>query len=298
MAIQFRYQTGENGQAIIQFSHQRFGESALATVVPELEVNWAYYRHRFDDWVIKAGRFAEPFGMYSEVLTVGTLTPFYRPDYGFYPEGAGTVDGIGVERTVRLSGWDLDFDLYGGGTEFYISAATPVGSFVQPVRSERTLGGRMVLGSPFDNVRLTVSYQVLKDDGGSGDEGVGYIHTPAVSLHLDRGRFEVNGEVLRSRFDFGEFLTFYAQAGGELTNRLTLLAQYESGRLTSEGPFPSSEQEFWRDRIVGLNYTVNPNVVLKLEGHSARGWGFDSYVPEEGPPGTTRFGIAGISVSF
>jgi hypothetical protein len=166
------------------------------------------------------------------------------------------------------------------------------------MRVERTFGGRAWLRSPFDGVQVGLSLLVMSEDDWSVEEDPGYAHSPGIAVQLRRGRFDGNAEVLGVDFEHGKLLGYYAQVGATLTEQLRLVAQFESSHWTAKVPFPMPEQEYWRDRIVGLNYTVNPNVVVKLEGHWTRGWGFDSYVPVEGPPGKTRFGIASISVSF
>jgi hypothetical protein len=299
LALQLRYRTGEDGQAIIQLNHSRQGESALATVTPEIEVDWAYYRHRFGDWVVNAGRIPKAMGFYNEVLTVGTVLPLYRPVYGLYPGGGGTIDGIGVARSINLHDWNLNVEAYAGGSGFRFALATPVGPIALDARADPSFGARAWLRSPFDKVQVGLSLLVMNEDDWSMIEDPGYAYLPVFSLRLRHGRFEGTGEILSGRAEFGKMLSYYLQGGAELTDRLSLVVQYESGHMDPpEGPFALPKQEFWRDRIVGLNYTLNPNVVLKLEGHSARGWGFDNYVPTDGPPGTTRFGIASISVGF
>ena len=79
----------------------------------------------------------------------------------------------------------------------------------------------------------------------------------------------------------------------------TLKSWLESGWLQQvDLPGFPGELDYARDLALGVNYSPAAGLVLKLEGHRARGYFFDSYVDVAGPAGESTYGIASVSVSF
>jgi hypothetical protein len=88
-ALQFRYAITTNDNFVIQFSHERIGDSPVMQFKNDVELDWVFYEHRFNDATsVKVGKVQIPMGIYNEIRDVGTILPFYRPIFSFYFEGA------------------------------------------------------------------------------------------------------------------------------------------------------------------------------------------------------------------
>jgi len=114
-------------------------------------------------------------------------------------------------------------------------------------------------------------------------------------------RFFVRGEYQGLTFNFygpngeNEFeRDGWMEAGINVTPTLALNGQLSMSTIH----YPGRTYRWVDDRAVGFTYTVNPNVVLKVEGHHHTGYDFDSYVDVTQSAGKTNFGIVSVSTSF
>jgi hypothetical protein len=119
LALQIRYDFDDRSSVVIQFDHERQGINRLVEGRDEVEVDWAFYNHRFEGGTsIRVGRMPLPWGLYNEIRDVGTLLPFFRPVEEIYAESDTfneSVDGIQVTRTFfSRSSWPLKIDAFGG----------------------------------------------------------------------------------------------------------------------------------------------------------------------------------------
>jgi hypothetical protein len=85
---------------------------------PALE--YAFAEWKFSEALrVRAGRVKLPFGIYTEILDVGTLRPFFTLPQGVYGPTGTVVPGYnGIGLTGRWSHggtWALQYDVYGGG---------------------------------------------------------------------------------------------------------------------------------------------------------------------------------------
>ncbi len=144
-ALQFRFAATDDDHVVVQFSHERFGRSPDVPGDAELEVDWAWYEHRFGPATsVRLGKIAIPFGIYNEVRDVGTLLPFYRAPNVMYNERVftiETVNGIVVSHTFADgSPWSLTVDGYFGGWDY----PQPDGT---EAHASNAVGGRVWLNS-------------------------------------------------------------------------------------------------------------------------------------------------------
>src|SRR5688572_30445570 len=93
VSLQFGYALGANDRMVVQLAHERIGESAAMAFRQDVEVDWAFYEHRFSDALTaKAGRVQIPRGIFNEIRDIGTLLPFYRPPSAFYSESVAASE--------------------------------------------------------------------------------------------------------------------------------------------------------------------------------------------------------------
>ena len=134
-------------------------------------LDYAFAEWRLSDKLrIRAGQVKLPFGIYSEIIDVGTLRPFLNPPQGVYgPVGfAGEhYKGIGITGTFAgRSDWSYGYDLYAGGTDSaeFLAPETflkgqPVATSPQ-VEQESTsdlLGGRLTVHTPVEGLEFGFS---------------------------------------------------------------------------------------------------------------------------------------------
>ena len=119
LALQFRNDVDESNVFIIQLSHRREGNSPEMQFHDDVELDWAYFEHRFsENFSIKIGKIQLPLGIYSEIRDVGVLLPFYQIPYMPYGESSymsETIDGFSFKHTLPLSdNSSIESDLFVG----------------------------------------------------------------------------------------------------------------------------------------------------------------------------------------
>ena len=155
VSLQFGYALGSSDRIVIQLAHERIGESPAMAFRHDVELDWAFYEHRFSDaFGVKAGRVQIPRGIFNEIRDIGTLLPFYRPPSAFYSESIGAseaVDGVVVSGHLRRNRpWSIDADLYGGGWNSLQSGR----SGLERTRVENALGFHAWLQTPVKGLRV------------------------------------------------------------------------------------------------------------------------------------------------
>ena len=293
LALQFRYQATPKDIVVVQLSSRALGESPIATLEDEVELDWAFYERRFGDSTsVKVGKVQIPFGIFNEVRDVGVILPFYRPAYVHYRDGAyttETIDGVLLSHSfAEASDWGLDADVYYGG--FDSVELDPFTLNALPQRAKDSYGIQLWLHTPVDGLGFIVGHQHREISG--GDEGVtrevGSV-TPFNEFYFscdgDLGRFVVRYEGRRFRNDrspapvFGaeDFLltatSQYWQVGYSWSEKFRTFAQYEVSVVEIDSMVfaRSPKQDTRRDLGLALNYLFSPNLVLKAEYHDVAG---------------------------
>lgn len=296
-ALQIRADLSPADAFVVQLSHERIGASRIEEIKKDVELDWIFYEHRFGDSSVKVGRVQIPFGIYNEVLDVGTLLPFYRPSPDFYGESvysSETVDGIVLSRSFPLGGdWALDGDVYYGDCEVIERDFT--GGYIRtPVRD--TAGAELWLDTPVSGLRVgagAMTYSIASPI-------VGKIHPRFfhVSVAAERERFAIHVE-MKSDTDAGfgsDTRLAYGHLGVNLTGKLTVNVQKDfADYRTPGGPWSRVSD----DRALGIDYAFQPNLVLKAEHH----WNKSGFWFEDLPTFTTeflpnRYWIVSLSTSF
>jgi hypothetical protein len=278
-ALQFRYAYDARSAFVIQLSHERIGRSPLGDLEPAVDLDWAFYEHRFDDYTVaRVGKVRSPIGIYNEIRDVGTLLPFYRPPVFMYGEQvytSETLDGITLGRRFPLGDWELSVDGFVGSWSFvqldYVTEATVDLGYGAQVWLQTPLDGlrvgaagvrftvRDILGAPAD-AEDPEALLVASLDGRFGAVGA-----RSEFLHVAFGEDELGYT--------GTADIYYGELTLDVTDRLTLMGQAQWQDFAIEIPafMLSMDENLERDLSVGVRYAYRPNVVLKLEGHRYSG---------------------------
>ncbi len=290
LAIQFRYEVSPKNVMVVQFAHRRFGDSPFNEIADEVELDWAFYEHRFrDNTSIKVGKVQIPFGIFNEVRDVGTVLPFFRPAFVFYREGTfttETVDGLVFSHTFApQSDWNLEFDIYGGGWDLVEQPAN-VPTRVIEARAEDAFGTQLWVNTPVSGLRFGAGGQRYSVEGGAlrrpGEKTTWTDWHASIDAVFDRWvaraeyrelDFPINfvpspafGTVLSDTL----YTAYYLQFGVNATEKLAFYVQGEFSDLEQAsrrftGPLVT---EGFRDDVgFAVNYAFLPNVVLKAEHH-------------------------------
>lgn len=301
-ALQIRADISPKDTFVVQFSHERFGESRIQEIKDDVELDWLFYEHRFGETALKVGRVQIPFGIYNEVRDVGTLLPFYRPSHNFYGEVAyssETVDGAVLSHTFSLGdAWRLEADLHYGDWEFiqrdFFTSA------YSSAKVNDSIGVELWLDTPVPGLRFgagAMQYDV--QDPASPTPGPATWKAYHVSVAGDFDRFAVHGEYKGVDIDFAKLALGYVHLGVNLTSKISLNGQKDFGDFKAPGLSKIAIDDDW---IAGLNYAFNPSLVLKAEHHWDEGGFYVEdvlpYIPGLPPVPKTRYWLVSLSVAF
>ncbi len=310
-ALLGRYELTQNDRFVVQLSHEKLGESPLDDIRDDVELDWAFYEHRFvsADLRVRAGRVPIPFGIYNEIRDVGTLLEFYRPPVGIYFEGAfsaESVDGIVVSKTFFASSpWSLDADVY-AGTWDRPEYLAPV---VYEGEAENGAGVQLWLHTPLEGLRAGLAYQRFDQK-----EGAAFFRNPdsdlfetwLLSLDADFGRFLVHseGQLIETSFASvpkAEFPAYYVLAGWRLTDNLEIYGQFETAsvrwKLGSGLPDFEIDPQY-EDRAISFLYRINPKMLVRVEGHHYETTSADVALTVDQSSVVTDFGIISFTWSY
>jgi hypothetical protein len=298
-ALQFRYALSDHDNFVFQFSNRRLGTSLLTQLEQDVELQWAFYQRRIGNASVRVGKVPLPMGFYNETRNVGTLMPFYRAPTSVYPEGTGTFDGVNASYRLPFGAWELETGANAGAFSSKFAWEDPEsGPVLTTTRSDWYYSGTAVVNTPIPGVRFGTSLQRFKEESFfmPGEKQITKLHTYSLDASYDR--LTLRGEYIDIKWGAAASDAYYLQGGVRLLPRLTLNAQYEISKFSMDTPFGLWEQTSLEDRAVGLNYSISPNVVFKLEGHDVKGYNFDSGVDPFGPAGEGTYLISSLSVSF
>lgn len=309
-ALLGRWQLTPKDRFVIQLSHESLGRSPLGEIRDDVELDWAFYEHRFPaDLEIRIGRVPIPFGIYNEIRDVGPLLEFYRPPVGLYFEGAFSaeaVDGAVLSKSF-FSGnpWSIDADVYAGTWDRpeYLAPTIYEGE------ADNGLGAQVWLNTPVEGLRAGLAYQRFDQKDGAfffRSPDSDRFETWLVSLDANFERFVVRGEwqQIETAFVFApevKLPAYYLLAGLRLTSELEIYGQFETASARWElGPgLPTLKfGPQYEDRAVSFVYRLNPKMLVRVEGHH-----YETTVPDVAlPPGQTSvvtdFGIVSFTWSY
>ena len=279
---------------------------------PSLDYAFAQYKFR-DDLKLRAGQVRQPFGLYTEVMDVGTLHPFlYLPQSQYGPTAvvAEAYRGVGLTGNVNLpglGGMSMDYDIYGGGlnrkeAEFTLDmyralqGRKPFGSVGHEVGTEVTdqlYGGRAMFNLPIEGLRVGISgYHSIT---GEVDAGRGWVSTGGYGLEYNANRLTFRSEDFHQwENDHDEENGWYYESAYRVFDKWQLAARFDrstvhlkpvvvskNGLNMDQHPIVGQSLLEHRELAAGLNYLFSPNFVMKASYHYIRGNHFAQPVADD-----------------
>ena len=294
LALQFRYDPNRRNAVVVQFRHQRFGETRREA--EDVAVDWAFYQRNFSDRLsLKAGRVPLPLGIFNEAGGAAATSPFFRPPGEFYDRHYTSKTLEGALGTISLgdpAGWSFDVDGYAGRwtlDQWYTD---------ERADARNAWGAQVWANSPLPGVRIGAGAYRCDVEPTAGQR-VDYVMVHA-SVDADFERWRVATEYLSGNLStYGRYRAAYIQTGVQLTPRISAHARGSLARIELPINGHSIEPELSEDLGLAVNYAVHPSLLLKLEGHTNAG-----LLREDMPidfyrsPTRTRYLIASVVASF
>lgn len=267
MALQCRYAMSDEGEFVVQFSHEGLGDDPLGDLRSDVELDWAFYRHKVGkESALQVGRSPIPWGIYNEIRDVGVVLPFYRPHDSVYGDGSfstETLDGVIFSHTAYPgNGWTLDLDLYVGEWDL-------IDLTLQEGKAREVIGGQFWLTTPLEGLRLGFgarNYEV-ESPGQPKDNFDQWI----ASLEGRRGPATFRAEWTEGRFTGVSYEAWYAELTVEATERLSLHAGVQFADLELPVGPATADVEINDETIVGIGWAWTPQALIKLETHWVEG---------------------------
>jgi len=292
LALQFRYDQDRKNAFVLQLRQERLGDSPRQR--DDVEIDWAFYQRNVSDRLtLKAGRIPLPLGIFNEAGGPATTSPFFRPPTEFYDRRYTSKTLEGVLGSLALGapgGWSFDVDGYFGQWKVdYDDGA-------EQSDARNAWGGQVWANTPLPGVRIgggAYRCEVEPPDGARVD----YFMLHA-SVEADLHRWRLASEYMSGNLDQGgRYRAWYAQAGYQVTRRVSIHARGAVSRITT--PDEDYDTPLSEDLALSINYAVHPAIVFKLEGHTNQG-----ILREDTPqtlsasPSETRYLIASVVASF
>jgi hypothetical protein len=256
------------------------------------ELDYAFAAWALSDALnARIGRVKHPFGVYGEIVDVGTLRPFYTLPQSIYGSGGFTArayNGVGLTgRHIWDSAWGLEWDLYlgqieGDFTTTGLSTTIPE-LFLEPTvdigfEVNQTVGGRINLLTPVDGFKVGVSAYT------GDDETMLPLMTPDTKREVQLGSVEYLDRHLSIRAEYGrlerlpDFETNggYVEVAGKITRHWQLAARWDTYEVeVSADPAnlpPFYPQLLKHDELAfGINYWFSPGLVVRLSYQQVEG---------------------------
>ncbi len=273
----------------------------------EFKFDYAFAEWAFSDMLrLRLGKVKHAFGIYGEILNVGTIRPFLSlpqsiyGSHGFVGKG---LNGIGLTGSYySQSGWGISYDLYWGQLKT-ISEMPNILTFAfqqDPAylnngmqMIERDLadlyGGRLSISTPLDGLSFGFSGYAGEDksEEETGEGGfVGDNSSYGVHLEYLSSRLWLRSEYIKhiqnatsGQGDNLETITnsFYVEVAVKLLGNWQAAVRYDwnEGDITELdlNMLPRFFQEYMKhqDLAFGLNYWFNSNLVVKCSYHMVEG---------------------------
>ncbi|MDF1503759.1 hypothetical protein [Roseisolibacter sp. H3M3-2] len=292
--LQGRYRLGAKDQIVAQVFNRRLGASPLASAIPDVTMQWAFWQHREGDFTVKVGRNPLPRGLYNEVRYIGTLLPFFRPPMELQSDAFDAVDGAVLSyRRALWGGVELEQHAFGGGSEWRAIATTSAGQSLRIARTENMFGGQTYLTLPVAAARLgayAARYGFVQSTGrgyrtnviGSAEATVGRLKVATEHGRIT-GHTPANDN--RSGYVMGtlRLADAFSVAGQQAyTNRRLFFTNTAMNRVIPEV------------RTLGASAiaTLPGGSVLKVEHHWRNGWAFDAATPPVASQTATSFALS------
>ncbi|HVZ72937.1 MAG TPA: hypothetical protein VHJ20_11225 [Polyangia bacterium] len=256
-------------------------------------MDWFYLDYRFADWLgLRVGRTKIPFGLYNEindidsarvpVLLPQSVYPILNRDILLAQTGAELYGYFELGR-----GGGLEYRLY-GGTLFVSPPAAPAGATLADFQVPYLFGGRLMWDAPLEGLRLGGNVQALRfnttfDIPRTGmptlvlEEDLPFLLWLASAEYSHRdlllaaeyGRWRADVEITGAPTYRVVNERYYAMAAYRFTRWFVPGVYYAS--LVTDIHKPMTIDNYRRDWAATLRFDINPNWLVKLEGHFMNG---------------------------
>lgn len=295
LALQFRYDRNRRHALVVQFRHERLGDSPRRR--DDVELDWAFYQHNAGDRVsLKAGRVPLPLGIFNEAGGAAATSPFFKPANELYDRHYTSKTLEGALASVSIGdadGWSFDVDGYGGRWKLDEWDTN------DRADARDAYGAQVWANSPLPGVRIGAGAYRCEVERSTGGAPADYLMLHA-SVDADLDRWRLAAEYLSGNLEsYGRYRAAYVQAGLEVTSRLSVHARGALARIEVPVEGHAIDGRLSDDLGLAINYSLHPNVLLKLEGHTNEG-----LLREDAPlnyyarPSRTRYLIASVVASF
>ncbi len=253
-----------------------------------VELDYIFAQYAFSSHAaIRVGKVKNPLGLYTEILDVGTLRPFYLVSQARYDGIPPSYLGIGGSGRIRSGRWELEVDAFVGQqgynpikTEFVVGVnpqtSAPIVASVEVLSEGRDmLGGRANLHTPIPGLMLGSSASTSRLYTGV----VGQELAETVDKRLTR--LSAHVEYLRDNLTFrseyahgsgrAEFDSFYAELGYKITPQLQVAGMYDWADRTRPDLLSFSQLTEHSAFGLGLNCWPDPRIAFKLDYYRIRG---------------------------
>ena len=250
--------------------------------------------YAFAQWTItrqfglRVGKIKNPLGIYSEILNVGTLRPFYLIPQATYIGASPSYTGVGFTGIVGMGPLEISYDLF-GGLQSYLPVAfeQPIGfdpvsylplfqTFLVTPEGRNFMGGRLLLQTPVSGFKVggaIIAIDMYYQIGGgpklrSGDKrSVGYSGqaeylTDRIQLRAEAGTFDDA---------FTNVNRGFAEAACRITSRWQAAADYDWVKFNFKIIPMDENQSKHKAFGLALNYWVSPDLVFKLNRYWVKG---------------------------
>jgi len=269
--------------------------------------DYAFAEWKFSDQLrFRIGKVKHAFGIYGEILDVGTLRPFLTLAQGIYGShgyvGKG-LNGVALTGSIHSkSGWGVAYDLYFG--QLKTSAETPVilgfGVSHDPSTLNDSLvyydkdiadlfGGRISVFPPIEGLNIGFSGYTGEDKGTEGFRGGFTGRQKAYGAFMEylstdllvRSEFIKYFQNAKAGAENGNLdsitNSFYVELAYKFLKNFQAAFRFEQSRAEITGLdaslLPRFFQEYLKhqDITLGLNYWFSQNLVVKASYHMVKG---------------------------
>lgn len=292
--LNIRYDTSDQIAVISQvaFEHAEGLNADTETVLDYAFVQWT----KNERLHLRIGRTYHPFGIYTEIRDIGTARPFIeRPPEIYEALGiiSSSLSGIAAYGTIPTKGkWGLHYDVYAGATELPIiePGSSSIDETVESIHD--VVGARLSADTPIDGLRGAVGMFAGKEKG-SGERH----RSTILSLEYMNSHWLLRAEGADHHESAKTTKGAYLEGGYRTSGAWQFTGRVGSVRITRDG---NIESRFLHHRDVGggINYWLDPNVVIKTELHFIDGNRLALSLPLSDSKAKTRVIQAGVQFAF
>jgi len=253
-----------------------------------VELDYVFAQYSFSSRAaVRVGKVKSPLGLYTEILDIGTLRPFYLVPQARYDGIPPSYVGAGAAARVPVGSWELEIDAFVGQQDYEpVYAELPVG--VSPetsapilatveilARGRDMLGGRANLHTPVSGLMVGLSGTTSRLFTSVAERQFTEVEDKRLVLLAAHVEYARESLTIRSEYYRGsgrsEFDAFYAELGYRIARRFEVAATYDWVDRTSSEALPIKQLTEHSSVGLGLDYWPDRRVAFKLAYYRVSG---------------------------